>query len=293
MIKTIIFIGMMFSMSAQAAQTAKVLVDNANVLEKPQADSAVVGTVPKDTSIAVSNTPTNGFFKSRIPSGTIGWISGNDILTTAAPATAVTTTETKKERKKKSSSSEGGTRLLISGGLQMLSNTGFPSTIPTTGAGTGYGGTVEIQFPINEQFYWGGRAEYYLSSSEQTVSASKTQTFKFHTLPLMVGAMYVPIHNNNFRLGAGVYAGVSLMTSLTIAQSTSTASSTVTYSSSDLCELINIQASYAASTSFSVLGDFGYRLHSAKYPLSTQLPAVAFNPNYSGLVLRLGAEFKL
>ena len=137
MIKTIIFIGIMFSMSVNAAQTAKVLVDNANVLEKPQPDSAVVGTVPKDTSIAVSNAPTNGFFKSRIPSGTIGWISGNDILTSATPVASSestpASTDTKKEKKKKNASDDGGTRVLISGGLQMLSNGNFPSTISTTG----------------------------------------------------------------------------------------------------------------------------------------------------------------
>ena len=97
----VVLIGQFFILSAHAAQNAKVVVDSATVYEKPQVDSKVVGTVNKDTTIAVSNVATNGFYKSRIPSGAIGWISGNDISTgavTGAPAKAQTESSPKKKK---------------------------------------------------------------------------------------------------------------------------------------------------------------------------------------------------
>ena len=88
--KTIMVLGVIFislsGFSSFAAQTAKVVVGSANLLDKPQAGGSVLGTVAQDTSISVSNAATNGFYKSRIPSGVVGWISESDILTGAAPA---------------------------------------------------------------------------------------------------------------------------------------------------------------------------------------------------------------
>ena len=291
--KAIIVFGLVFGLSVNAAQTAKVVVENANVYDKPQADSSVVGTVPKDASISVSNVPTNGFFKSRIPSGVIGWISGSDILAAGVTPGAKTAAAVATKNPKDSNYTSAQSRLLISGGLQTLNNTGFPSGISVTNSKSGYGGAIEMQFKINENFYWGGRAEYLLSSSSQAVSSTINQTFSFHTLPVMAGIMYVPIHKQKFRLGVGLYAGLSMMTSLTIAQSTTLSSATVTYTSTDICEMGNLQGSYSISSSLGILADVGYRMQSASYPASTSLNVEAFKANFGGLVTRLGVEIKL
>lgn len=295
-----IFLGPVFLSTAQAAQNAKVIVDSASVYDKPQADGIVIGTVTKDTTIAVSNTPTNGFYKSRIPGGAIGWISGNEIVTGAgatggeAPPPAETVAETPQKKKKKSAPTVSDhSRILVSGGLQILNNTGFPAGISNLNSKMGFGGTFEMQFKLSDQFYWGGRVEYFTSSSTQTVSSTVNQELSFRTIPLMAGLMYVPMSKQDFRLGFGLYAGVSLLTSLTVTQSSTAETNAVTYSSSDLCFLGNVQGSYALSSSISLLGDVGYRIHSASYPASTTLDVDAFTANFGGLVARMGLEFRL
>ena len=308
-----IFSGILFSNESNAAQTAKVVVDSANVYDQPQDSGSVVGSVPKDTTIAVSNVPTNGFFKSRIPSGVVGWISGNDILTgaaatTPAPEAAVVPEPTpvkpikdgqkaaapkKPEKKKSADDVSDHSRILISGGMQILNNGGLPAGIPITGSKTSYGGTVEMQFKLSDLFHWGGRLEYFTGSSSQVVSSTVTQTMAFHTLPVMGGIMFDPISKADFRVSLGAYVGVALMSSMTVVQTSSLVSHTVTYSSSDLCEYVNAQGSYAIASAFNLLGEFGYRLHSASYPASTALSVPAFSANYGGIVARLGVEFRM
>ena len=179
--------------------------------------------------------------------------------------------------------------------MQILNNGGYPSVIPITGSQNSFGGTAEIHFPINELFSWAGRVEYFLGSSAQTVSATTTQTLKFHTLPVMLGFIYSPLLNSNLRISAGVYVGVALMTSMTVNQISSIINSTVTYTSSDLTELVNLQGSYGLSSSIGALLDIGYRLQSSSYPdgSATITGATAFKANYGGIVARLGLEFKL
>jgi len=285
----LILIGQLFAFSVFAAQNAKVLVDSAKVYDKPQADGKVVGTVTKGVSLAVSNLPTSGFYKTRIPSGAIGWVAGSDISTSTAPEAA----SAQVKKKKSENRTVDQSRLLISGGLQILSNSGFPSNIPNTNSKSGYGGTIEAQFKYNELFYWGARAEYFSSSSAQAISSTNTQTLNFHTLPLMLGAMYVPINKPNFRLSFGLYGGVAMMTSLAVTQSLSGAA--VTFTSTDICEYVNAQSSYGISSNMSILGEIGYRMHSASYPstLATSLNAPAFSANFGGIVARLGVAFKI
>lgn len=316
-----IFFNPLFSGVSLAAQTAKVVVDSASVFDQPQITGFVVGTVPKDTTIAVSNAPTNGFFKSRIPGGVVGWISGNDIVTGAAataPSTDATPAPTpeaavapeptpikpvkasqkpvaqkKIEKKKNPDDVTDHTRIMISGGMQILNNGGIPAAIPITGSKTSYGGTAEVQFKLSDQFHWAGRLEYYKGSSAQVVSASTSQTLAYHSLPILAGIIWDPISKKDFRVGVGAYVGVALMTSLTVVQTSALVSHTVTYSSSDLTEYVNLQGSYAVSSAFSILADVGYRLQSSSYPASTALSVAAFSANYGGIVARLGAEFRL
>jgi hypothetical protein len=300
MTKIMLIFGLMFS-SAHAAQTATVIVDSASVYDKPQPDGVVVGTVTKDTSIAVSNAPTNGFYKSRIPGGAIGWVSGNDILTGSPPAGAVKPEETTestprtKKKKKDSASVSDHSRIMISGGIQLLNYSGLPDGITAVSSKLGFGGTFEMQFKLSELFYWAGRAEYFTSTNTQAVSSTLDQTVSFTTVPLMVGLVVVPVSKSDFRLGFGIYGGISLLTSMTLSQVTSAATDTVTYSSSDLCFYGNLQSSFGLTSSMSLLGDVGYRIHTSTYPAYSDdaISLDAFKGNFGGLVARLGVEFRM
>lgn len=293
--KTLLMMAMFIGFSAMAAQNAKVIVDSANVYDKPQTDGAVVGTVTKDSKIAVSNQPTNGFYKTRTLSGALGWISGNDISTAAvadeSSGNSGASSDSKKPKKETPTVSDHS-RIQIFGGINYIANEPLASQMLPTGSVMGFSGGAEIQFKINELFYWGGRAEYLTASSE-TKSGAITQTVSFSTIPLMLGGMIVPLSKPKFRLGFGAYVGISLLTSLKVEKTS--AAENPAYSSSDLCEYANVQASYKISNSMAILGEAGYRLHSATggYPQTSQGTYAAFKPSFGGLAARLGVEFRL
>ena len=273
---------------AHAAKMAKVVVESARVLDKPQSDATEISKIPKDTTIPVSNNQTNGYYKTKISSGQLGWISGADILageTIGAPAASV---KEEKKTEKKSEASASLNQLVLSGGLNLVSNTGFPSKISTTDAGKAYAGTLELQFGLNDRFSLSGRVEYISSSSSQTITGG-TQAFKFKTIPILGGVNYFPLHKNKFKWGFGAYGGLSMLTSLTVTQTTSV--NNPEFSSTDFTAYFNTQAMYAFSSAISGLLEVGYRMHSASYPAFSSYPTVAFTPNFGGLVTRLGVSF--
>jgi hypothetical protein len=268
-----------------------VIVENAKVFDKPQPDATEIGQLNKDSSIYVSNTQTNGYFKTKIPDGQLGWVSGSDVLAGEPVAAATAATEeTKKGSKKTTQSSISRSKLIFSGGLNLQSNSGFPSSISTTNSGTAIAGTMELQIPMSEKFGLSGRIEYIIDSSSFTV-AGATQTMKFTTLPVMLGLNYFPVANESFRWGFGGYAGLSLMTNLSITKSAS--SSNPEFTSTDFTGLINTQASFQFSPGFGIMGEVGYRLHSASYPAFSPYGSSAFKPNFGGVVTRLGLLFSI
>jgi len=290
-----------------AAQAGKVQVDTANLYEQPQPDSTVIGTVVKDTLIAVSNVQTNGFFKARIPGGVVGWISGNDVLAgpgvvdSAGPiptpipkegnASPVTQKTALPERKKRDDTVIDHSRVILSGGIQYLANSGFPSVIPVTGSQLSEGGALELQFHLAGRFHIAGRVDYFTGSSSQVVSGG-TQTWSYHSIPVMAGIIYDPWSKSNFRLSVGAYLGAAFMNTLTLTQASL---QPVTYSSTDLCEYLDVQFSYAVSLPFSILVEAGYHIETASFPAATSTAAIvapAFKPNFSGPVGRVGVEFR-
>jgi hypothetical protein len=66
-------------LAAHAAKNAVVEADEAELRHDPQVLSEVIKTVKRGTAIVVANTPERGFYKSRLPDGTLGFISGDAI----------------------------------------------------------------------------------------------------------------------------------------------------------------------------------------------------------------------
>ena len=287
----VLFLGVSFMNAnfAIAAKPAKIIKDAINVFEKPKSDSSVISSIPKDVTIQVSNNPTNGYYKARTPEGKIGWIAESDLETSAPVKTEPGKTETV-QAKEISPKSASPFSLLVMGGMQVLNNGGFPAEISTTNASTGFGGTLELHYKFKDHLILAGKAEYFSSSSAQTPSTGVTQEFKFSTLPLMAGVIVVPIRKEKYKIGLGLFGGVSLMTSLKINKSSG---SPEDYTSARPCGSINLQGNYSISSWVSLVGDAGYRFHSVVYPASTKVTAPAFTGNFGGLVLRAGAEFQL
>lgn len=281
---------MFFVQIAEAARTAKVLVENAKVFDKPQPNAAEIGQLKKDSSILVSNNQTNGFYKTKIPSGELGWISGVDVLAGDMVASSSSTSTEPNKNTKKTTDHSNRSRLILAGGINFLNNTGFPTVIPTTNSGTALAGTLELQVPMSSKFGLSGRVEYLTDSSSLTV-AGATQTIKFMTIPVMVGFNYFPVVTESLKWGFGAYAGASLLTNLSVNKSTST--SNPEFTSTDFSGLINSQFTFQFSSSVGLLGEVGYRLHSASYPAFAPYGTTAFKPNFGGLVTRLGISISI
>lgn len=70
---------------AGAARPARVDISGARVLAGPAPEAEVITTLDKGRSIAVSNLPTQGYYKVRLPSGEIGWMAADTLILFDAP----------------------------------------------------------------------------------------------------------------------------------------------------------------------------------------------------------------
>ena len=64
---------------AWAAQPARVDVDGVTLTEGPMKTSRTLAKLHKGQALAVSNYPTQGFYKARTSEGTVGWVSGDSL----------------------------------------------------------------------------------------------------------------------------------------------------------------------------------------------------------------------
>jgi|GEM_PF-3108863 len=325
-----LFFGMPFAVSsAHAAQLGTVIVDEAAVRVYPQAKSESIGTVHRDQKLAVSNLPTEGFYKVRLPDGEIGWISGNDVFVGAqkptragsdlrespdttddastdasAPADETAASEssppTRKKARKELKELDGYpgdySRILLMIGGQWPSYNGFKQKFVTEGIDPGYGGTLEFQFRMSKHFHWATRAEFTFSSvNSKDLGGGTTQTLKQSSIPLQLGINYSPVTNRGFRLGLGVYAGMVVSSSMVVSQSTSTLTEQVEYSSVDPTALGMIQMSFGLGKHIAMIGELGYRYEkTGTLPKTTRFGGNIgeISIDYSGPVGHVGFEFR-
>jgi hypothetical protein len=282
-----VVMGLLCGPLAFAARNAKVITDQAKVFEFPRPDSQLIGTVIKDLSIQVSNSQTNGFFKSRIPGGKIGWISGSDVFVTTPEPSPEQLKDFDEKKKEGSAASlldrKGRIRLQLTGGIHQVSFSGMPSGIDASDATSALGGSLEVQYALSSSIFAAGRAGY-LSTSGSVV--------RLTSLPLQFGLSWVPISGNVFRFGMGVYGGVGLLTTFSIEKNDKLSE----YASTGMIGTGNVQASIAISKRLAILLDVDYRLHSINAPASTdplglQLPE--FTAGFGGLAGRLGFEIRI
>lgn len=275
--------------AAHAAQVGKVIVDQASVHEYPQENSRVIAKVPKDEQVTVSNVPTQGFYKARVKSGQVGWISGNEIFVKgggrgAAPA-----------RKGRTSYKPEDMRIQLMYGIDKLSYSGLSSVFTTTNL-SGTSGAIEGQFRLKGDLFWAIRAEYHTGSQAAiAVDALTTQTITQSIIPVMIGANYTLKQWESFRVGAGLYLGMAVVSSTTIAWTDATEVEEVKYSSLDPCGALNVSGIYSFSDSFGAMLEAGYRYHkTGEFPSTTRFGGKdGFSINYSGITIRLGLELKL
>jgi hypothetical protein len=316
---------------ALAAQTAQVIVPSANVYLYPAASSKVLAKLGQGDSIVVSNLPTEGFFKTRLRTGDMGWISGNDILSgegasrVAVPAVntgnvaplmpnaapPAPEAEVRHKPKKKLShveeqvpDGEDSFRALVGYGISRLSYAGgfqdrFQFTQPLNSAKDL---SFEFQFRMKRKLFWAVRIEYISTSSQGNFTSggvaitSGAQTISTSLITVQPGIVWSPIYTENSRLGIGAYLGLDVGNTTVQQTPTSGTGISIPYAGEQPVATIAAQYTYGLSDAFGVFGELGYRYdRTGKFGQTTGVTAAPsdFLIDYSGAVFKLGLEIRL
>jgi hypothetical protein len=302
--KAIIGLALFLGSSSFAAQLGKVIVESANVLEFPKSGSKMISSVKKNSVLQVSNLPTEGFYKVRLPSGDLGWVSGNDVfvmpMDNAVPESNQDLEDApkKKEEKREDPDEFWGdrTRIQIGYGFKYTLYGGLSDYFAKVD-GLNYGQTIsaEIQRKWFYLLYWAFRVELNRAQTgDQQISATTIQRIKEFSIPIQVGVLIHPIHARKFRVGLGAYVGASVVNYTEIEQEVSSVSNSVKYSSIDPLGSGVVQVSYGLTRALGIFGEFDYRYHVTGEQAATTLlgPIPGFQIDYSSYLMKFGLELR-
>ncbi|MBU6154385.1 MAG: hypothetical protein KGP28_08810 [Bdellovibrionales bacterium] len=301
----IIGLFLFFCSTSFGAQLGKIIVDSANVLEFPKAESKTVSTLKKNSVLQVSNLPTEGFYKVRLPSGDLGWVSGNDMFVSRVEEPALTPdkkgeqeTSSKKEEARENPDEFWGdrTRIQIGFGLKYTVYGGLSDYfVGLDDMNFGQSFSVEIQRRWFYLLYWALRVELnQAQSGDQQISAATVQRINEFSLPIQFGILFHPIHTRKLRIGLGAYAGASVVNYTQVEQEVSSVSNSVKYSSIDPVGSGVIQVTYGLSKAIGIFGEFDYRYHvTGEQSATTVLGSVpGFQIDYSSYFMKAGLELR-
>jgi hypothetical protein len=291
---------------AWAAQSGRVVVEDAAVYEFPQKSAKVIARLKKDSVHAVSNLKTEGFYKIRLSGGETGWISGNDLFAGggALPSDTGPGPEARVNGRRQLSDDlidrerflGANYRVQLGFGLSNLAFGGLSDHFQgTSSLNFGKIYSFEIQrklyFPLSLAF----RAELRGSKTgDLDLGGGTTQTFEHSAIPLQLGVLYFPIHTQRWRVGIGGYGGITAVSFTEVVQTTTSQTNSVKFSAMDLVGTGVIQVAYGLGRAFGIFGEFGYQ-----YQVTSDLPATtalgnipAFKLNYSGYLFKGGIELR-
>ena len=291
---------------AWAAQSGRVVVEDAPVYEFPQKDSKVIQRLKKDTVHAVSNLKTEGFYKIRLPGGDTGWVSGNDLLAggVTLPSDTGPSPEARVNGRRQMSDTliEGerfngaNYRFQLGFGLSNLAYGGFSDYFPgSSSLNFGKVYSFEIQRKLSYSFSLALRGELRGSKTgELDLGGGTTQTYEHSAIPFQLGLLYFPIHTQRWRVGLGGYGGITAVSFTEVVQTTTSQTNSVKFSSMDILGTGVVQVAYGLGRAFGLFGEFGYQ-----YQLTADLPATtalgnipAFKIDYSGFLFKGWIELR-
>jgi hypothetical protein len=301
-----LFLMLIFSAKAQAAQTGKVIVPSAKIYVYPQSTSRVVANLKQDQSVTISNVPTEGFFKIRAPNGEMGWISGNDVLAGNGASPAIPSASNTQINRRKAlphrpiredaKSDHEGFRALIGYGIASLSYGGLTSSYSQVSLPSAKLLGFELQFKITNEVYWALRLETLSATTgDTTLNSTTTQNVTIKEIPVEVGVMWSPISSRKLRLGFGGYLGAVPSASATITQTSGGQVNSVQYSTTEICAAVAAQGVVGLGDAFGVFVDLAYRYDQSGTTPDTNAIGIVpgFKLNYSGITARAGLEIRL
>ncbi len=285
--------------SAWSAQVGTITTENTLVRIHPNDSAMVIGKLPLDEEIPISNLPTNGFYKMRMDNGDIGWVSGRDLK---LPMTNADTGFAMPPRasilKKEFIEDEENSRVIVALGLHTFTYTNMPALLQAEAMNSGNNGLLEFQFRMAKLLYWALRTEVFWSTSSSflvdTTTAEKVSHF---IVPVQLGLHFSPFTFSGFRFGVGAYGGLALLADLGVEQTTPTNVKTATYSAPlSPVGTLNFQIDTGLGENTGLLFETALRFHTTgEFPASQTLPTQipAFSADYSGLIIRLGIEIRI
>jgi hypothetical protein len=291
---------------ASAAQSGRVVVDDAPVYEFPQKSSKVILTLKKDSVHAVSNLKTEGFYKIRLPGGETGWVSGNDLLAGGATLPSDTGPGPEARVNGRRSMSDA----LIDGekftGANYRIQLGFGlSNLAFGGLSEQFSGTSSLNFGKAYSFEIQRKLAFPLSlalrgeirgskTGDLDLGGGTTQTYEHSAIPIQVGLLYFPVHNQRWRIGLGGYGGITAVSFTEVVQTTTSQTSSVKFSSMDILGTGVVQVTYGLGKAFGLFGEFAYQYQvTGDLPATTALGNIpAFKIDYSGFLFKVGIELR-
>lgn len=248
----------LFSFNAHAAKPARVEADAVELLDAPKSTSSVVTTMRKGSALAVSNVPTEGYYKARTSSGDIGWIPVDAIIIYDIDQLG----EQYKKGVKSSKSSGKWLRFDFLGGAGFFEFTELNSAAGgnVIKGGAQFGGG--ISFLLGSVFMIGLRAEHITKSFTGTDSATSDQfLFTATSLPVMGGIGLEFGRDSSFSVELSGYGGMALNNQLLI---TGSSSGQTLYSSQPLLGLGKLTMNIRLSKTIGFFIEGGYLYYEPK-----------------------------
>lgn len=263
-------------LTALAARPARVDIENAEIYEGPGRSFKLLEKLPKGTALAVSNVPSEGFFKVRTPSGIVGWISADSLLLADPdkPEQVVvgevnTGTPGPSPGQPFRGPARKYMRLRALGGLNLFSVSEVNSLFSFDGMKNGihYGGEIVLLFQSDLSILL--RVEQVVKNVVATdTQTSKTFQLDLNSTPAMLGIELDVNKEGRLTTQFAVMAGLALHTNLTSTALNITEPNTTELEDHAFTGLAKVNLNWQFTKTVGIFGEAGYRLLKTKsvYP---------------------------
>jgi hypothetical protein len=266
----------------------------------PSVKQKIVGKASAGSAIDASNYPTEGFFKVRLPNGTLGWIQGDNLKLDPPPAdlqedsppvtvspggiqAAPQVSSPQSSQSKPVKRAKGFDPISVMfrafGGYDFYNVGDLNNLVGATvlSGGASFGGEVDIG--IDPDFSILIRAENFTKGVyglNTVTSPATTILFNMSSIPVMAGVEYWVVQDRSYRFGLGAMIGATISNSITstsepnpLATPAITTSDTSTLSGIAFASLIRADAHVVLAHGFTLFGEVGYRLYLAPQAITS------------------------
>jgi hypothetical protein len=255
----------------EAAQPARVDRDEVDVYASPDSMSRVIETLYRGVGLAVSNLPTQGFYRVRTPSQKLGWIRASDLSFPRKGGGEFDLGSDSSEKRTDSSSKKASSFYVqggLLGGADFLLGHDALSLTKGLGISRAYSLGGDITFFFNRWIGVGFKGAYYFRSRKvPEQDTGLVYDISISSIPLMLGLRSEVVKNTHFALSLGIYGGLGLSSVLQLASDEEGAAPTV-YKAMPLAGLGAVGLSFYPIRNLRLFMEGGYQYLSTNNQLS-------------------------